>query len=252
MNKTDLRLCGLKAVRARFQRAPETIVRLFFDEGTAPKVGEICRVLAQTKRVYRLVTGDELEKIGGTIHHGGVVAVVYQEPLREVTQKDFERWAMHREPLLLLDRIGNAHNLGALARTAAFYGVKHIVLQADTLTARPHDAAYRIAEGGLEHVTVWVVQVLPKLVEALDDVGYEVVGAATRGACRLWASPVRRWRSCWATKSTASRRNWRACARVWSRCPAAARWSRSTFRWRGLFCWIGCWRGQGDEEAQVL
>lgn len=189
MNKTDLRLCGLKAVRARFQRAPETIVRLFFDEGTAPKVGEICRVLAQTKRVYRLVTGDELEKIGGTIHHGGVVAVVYQEPLREVTQKDFERWAMHREPLLLLDRIGNAHNLGALARTAAFYGVKHIVLQADTLTARPHDAAYRIAEGGLEHVTVWVVQVLPKLVEALDDVGYEVVGAATRGGVQTLGKP---------------------------------------------------------------
>lgn len=187
--KHELRLAGLKAVRARFDQAPDTIMRLFFDAATAPRLGEICKVLAATKRVYRQVDADELAKLGGTIHHGGVVAVVYQAPLHEVTEKDFQRWAMHREPLLLLDRIGNAHNLGALARTAAFYGVKHIVLQADTLTARPNDAAYRIAEGGLEHVTVWVVQTMPKLAEALDDVGYEVVGAATRGGIQKLGKP---------------------------------------------------------------
>lgn len=187
--KNELRLCGLKAVKARFAAAPDTIIRLFFDAATAPKLGEICRELAKTKRVYRSVTPDELAKVGGTVHHGGVVAVVYQAPLREVLQSDFEAWVAKREPLLLLDRIGNAHNLGALARTAAFYGVKHIVLQADTLTARPNDAAYRISEGGLEHVTVWVAQVLPKLVEALDEVGYEVVGAATRGGVQRLGKP---------------------------------------------------------------
>ncbi len=187
--KNELRLCGITAVRARFARDPDTFIRLFFDAATAPKLGEICRELAKAKKVYRAVSADELAKVGGTIHHGGVVAIVYNAPLREVLQSDFERWAANRESLLLLDRIGNAHNLGALARTAAFYGVKHIVLQADTLTARPNDAAYRISEGGLEHVTVWVVQTMPKLAEALDEVGYEVVGAATRGGVQRLGRP---------------------------------------------------------------
>jgi RNA methyltransferase, TrmH family len=187
--KTELRICGLAAVLARHTRAPGSIIRLFFDAATAPRLGDLCRELAKARKVYRCVEGEELVRVGGTVHHGGVVAVVYQEPPRPVRQEDFEHWAAHRRSLLLLDRIGNMHNLGALARTAAFYGVEHIVLQDDPLSARPGDAAYRVAEGGLEHITVWSALSLPRLAEALDEVGYEVVGAATRGGVKKLGKP---------------------------------------------------------------
>ena len=57
-------------------------------------------------------------------------------PLREPTSEDVARWAGRREPVLLLDRIGNAHNLGALARTAAFFGVPHVAADVRYLVLR--------------------------------------------------------------------------------------------------------------------
>jgi TrmH RNA methyltransferase len=82
--------------------------------------------------------------------------------------------------VLVLDRIGNAHNLGAIARTAAFYGVKHIIIPDTPEAARPNDAAYRVSEGGLEHVQVWLPQNVAALLRDMAGAGYELVGAATR------------------------------------------------------------------------
>ena len=72
----EVRLCGLTAVRARFARDPGSIQRLFFDYATGRQVGVMSKVLAQTKKIYRCVEPAELEKIAGTMHHGGIVAVV--------------------------------------------------------------------------------------------------------------------------------------------------------------------------------
>ncbi len=177
----ELRVCGLTAVRARFARDPGSIQRLFFDYATGRQVGVISKVLAQTKKIYRCVEPAELEKIAGTVHHGGIVAVVTAKPARPITTAEVQEWARRREALLILDRIGNAHNLGAIARTVAFFGVPRIVIPDDPAAARPNDAAFRVAEGGLEHVDVRVAPSLLVLVRELATAGYDVVGAATRG-----------------------------------------------------------------------
>jgi TrmH RNA methyltransferase len=177
----ELKLCGLAAVKARFARAPGSIKRLFFDRATGQRVGAICKVLAQEKKIYRQVEPPELEKISGSIHHGGIVAVVYAPPMRVVTMADVTAWAKRSEAVLVLDRIGNAHNLGAIARTAAFFGVPRIVIPDDAAAARPTDAAHRVAEGGFEHLEVWQTKSLAGFARDLVAAGYEVVGAATRG-----------------------------------------------------------------------
>lgn len=177
----ELRVCGLTAVRARFARDPGSIQRLFFDYATGRQVGVISKVLAQSKKIYRCVEPAELEKVAGTVHHGGIVAVVTMKPLRPVATADVQEWKRRRESLVILDRIGNAHNLGAIARTVAFFGVPRIVIPDDPAAARPNDAAYRVAEGGLEHVEVRLAPNLPSLVRDLVAAGYDVVGAATRG-----------------------------------------------------------------------
>jgi RNA methyltransferase, TrmH family len=177
----ELKLCGLAAVKARFARDPASIKRLFFDRATGQRVGVICKVLSQAKKVYRQVEPAELEKISGSIHHGGIVAVVEVAPLRAATADDLAKWAKRGESVLVLDRIGNAHNLGAIARTAAFFGVPHLVIPDDPAAARPSDAAHRVAEGGFEHVNAWLAPDLTAFARSLATAGYEVVGAATRG-----------------------------------------------------------------------
>ena len=177
----ELRLCGLPTVRARFQRDAGSIQRLFFDAPTGRKLGVMCKALAAARKVYRCVEPAELEKIAGTVHHGGVVAIVPGPLLRAPRADDLSRWAARRVPVLVLDRIGNAHNLGAIARTSAFFGLEHLVLPADPAAAAPNDAAYRVAEGGLEHLTLWRVPEITPFLGQLRAVGYDVVGAAARG-----------------------------------------------------------------------
>jgi TrmH RNA methyltransferase len=181
MKADELKLCGLATVRARFARDAASIQRLFFDYATGRKIGVMCRTLAAAKKVYRCVEPAELEKIAGTVHHGGIVAIVRAPSPRAPTAADLRAWAAHRTPVLLLDRIGNAHNLGAIARTAAFFGVAPIVLSGHPDAALPGEAAYRVAEGGLESVEVFRTPDLPALARDLVDAGYEVVGAAARG-----------------------------------------------------------------------
>ena len=186
----ELTICGLAAVRARFQRDAASIQRLYFDYATGRKLGLMCKALAALRKVYRCVEPAELEKIAGSVHHGGVIAVVTAPVLRAPAVADLRGWAAQRESVLVLDRIGNAHNLGALARTAAFFGVKHLVVPDDPAAARPNDAAYRVAEGGLEAITAWLVPDLPPFVQALAGAGYDVVGAAPRGGRPETGRPV--------------------------------------------------------------
>ena len=177
----ELKLCGLAAVKARFARDPGSIKRLFFDHAMGQRVGVICKALAQQQKIYRQVDPAELEKISSSIHHGGIVAVVYAPPLQVVTADHVVEWAKRGEAVLVLDRIGNAHNLGAIARTAAFFGVPRIVIPDDATAARPTDAAHRVAEGGFEHLEVWQTKSLAVFARELTAAGYEVIGAVTRG-----------------------------------------------------------------------
>jgi RNA methyltransferase, TrmH family len=179
----------LAAVRARFERDASSIVRLYFDYATGRKIGAMCKALAAAKKVYRCVEPAELEKIAGSLHHGGIVAVVAPPVLRAPTVTELRAWAAQHAPLLLLDRIGNAHNLGAIVRTAGYFGVSRIVLANNAAAALPGEAAYRVAEGGMEAVEIFRVPDLAKFARELAALGYEVMGAATRGSRMAKSSP---------------------------------------------------------------
>jgi len=181
MKRNELVVCGLPGVRARFQKEPLSVLRLFFDEETSRKIGPMCKALAAARKVYRCVPPSELEAIAGTIHHGGIVAVVTAPVLRAPLQAEVRRWVEARTPLLLLDRIGNAHNLGAIARTAAFFGIENLIVPVSPEAALPSEAAYRVSEGGMEYVTIWRVGMLAAFIKDLKSDGYIVIGAATRG-----------------------------------------------------------------------
>src|SRR6478735_2570022 len=81
----ELNVCGWQAVTTLFARHPGDVRRLFFDQATGKRTGELCALLAREKKVYRQVLPAELEKIAGTVHHGGIVAVIGERPLKKVT-----------------------------------------------------------------------------------------------------------------------------------------------------------------------
>jgi len=180
MRSKELAICGMKAVRSRFETKSETVKRLFFNRATSVQVGDLCRWMAQERLVYRCVESDELERISGSIHHGGVVVVVESPEIRSPEYAELREWSQRGEILLLLDRISNVHNLGAIIRSAAFFGVTKVIVPDHPQAAYPTEATYRVAEGGLDHVEIFCVEHLPSFMDAIRPM-FWVVGAATRG-----------------------------------------------------------------------
>lgn len=174
-----VRVCGLKAVGALFARDPGRVERLFFEPRLRGAVGGFCAALAQARKPYREIDAAELARVAGTPLHGGITAIARPRPLAAFDPAAAPDWARDGSPIVLLDGIGNPHNLGAIARTAAFFGIARMLLADRPGQALPSDASYRVAEGGLEFLTLHRV----RLPAALGDLrrSYRIVGTAPGG-----------------------------------------------------------------------
>jgi RNA methyltransferase, TrmH family len=150
----ELAVCGLNAVIAVAEYHPEQINRLFFREERLKQFTSICKKLAERKRPYKVCEDEELEKICKSTHHQGVVAMILLPEILPMSQEDLEEWSCEGRTGIVLDSVGNDHNLGAMIRSAAFFDVKYVVISDKDNEARLSTGAYRVAEGGMEHVTV--------------------------------------------------------------------------------------------------
>jgi RNA methyltransferase, TrmH family len=178
-----LHICGLPAVEALFARDPGRVERLFFEPRLARELAGQCRVLGDARKPYRQADAAELARVAGTVRHGGVVAVARPRPLLVFDPNAAVGWARERRPLLLLDGIGNPHNLGAIVRSAGFFGVERVLLADRPEQALPSDAAYRVAEGALDRLLLYQARMtaaLPVLQRA-----YRIVGTAPDGSVPL-------------------------------------------------------------------
>lgn len=169
-------VCGWNAVVTLLKTHPDRVKRLFFDLRFSKPLKPYVRWLAAHRRIYRGVKEAELNRIAGTVHHGGVAAVIRKPRPHTPTQTDVRSWTKKRTPLLILDRIANPHNLGAIIRTAAFFGLPVAVWEDHPGQARLTTAAYRVAEGGMESVLCNEVTSLKEFCGWIGS-AYDVIGA---------------------------------------------------------------------------
>jgi TrmH RNA methyltransferase len=174
--RTLLRVCGLAAVSALFETDPIRVERLFFEPRLRGEAGRFCAVLARARKPYREIDPGELARVAGTVLHGGIAAIARPRPFGAFDPAAAPGWAGDGKPLLVLDGIGNPHNLGAIARTAAFFGIERMLLADRREQALPSDASYRVAEGGIERLTLYQTA-LPAALAGLRQ-SYRIVGAA--------------------------------------------------------------------------
>ena len=173
----DDRICGANAVAALFARRAHDVNRLYYTDAMKEHAGPLCAQLAQMRRPYRLLPDDEMQRAAGTIHHGGICALTLP---RDVPMLDWQAIPRHKL-LVVLDNIGNPHNLGAIARSAAFFGAGALLLHDLPGAAMPSDAAYRVAEGALEHLDLYRTKSLRGALLAMDK-HYRTVAATLEPA----------------------------------------------------------------------
>lgn len=163
----ELAVCGFEAVKALADRHPERIQRLFFTQDRARYFGPACKALAAAKRLYRAVESEtELEKLCQSVHHQGVVAMIANPEPTRLDLATLRAWHEGKERALVLDRVGNANNLGAIVRSAAFFGIGKIVIGEDDEQAQITTSAYRVAQGGMEFVEIYRASSAAWLVQA--------------------------------------------------------------------------------------
>lgn len=150
-DSVERRVYGLAACKQLIQRRPEVVRRLWLTEEVAQRhFGPVLRALAERRLSYHIVAADELERITESQHHEGVCLQVLESG--PVSLEDYLRRLPRRGrvKVLALEGVGNPHNLGAILRIAAHFGVEAVVMPG--AKALLSGAALRTAEGGGEHV----------------------------------------------------------------------------------------------------
>lgn len=165
----ELAVCGFEAVRALAKVHPEKIRRFYYNDARKMSFGELFRSLAARKLPYNKVEDEELFNLSGTVHHQGVVAMIEPPEIPHLTTEMVDGWVENGESAILLDRVGNANNLGAIVRSAAFFGFRNVVIPQDEAQSSVTTSSYRVAQGGMEHVQLYSVRSVEKLLGAVKN-----------------------------------------------------------------------------------
>lgn len=186
----ELRLYGLNAMRAMFERRPQALRKLYLLESRIPQLQPLLKWCAANRVGYRVVEEGDLQKLAASAHHEGVVAeVLREEPLPLSTWlRDLPAGP---QCALWLDGVGNPHNLGAILRSAAHFGINAILLpKHSTLTLS--GAAARVAEGGAEAVPMVRLGREDNSIAQLRGAGFTLAATVVRGGDDLFAAKLPR------------------------------------------------------------
>ena len=184
----ELRLYGLNAVRAMFARRPQALRKLYLAESRIPALQPLLKWCVAQRVGYRVVGDDDLRRLAASQHHEGVVAdVVREAPLPLPAWLD--GLAAGPQLALWLDGVGNPHNLGAILRSAAHFGVAAILLPGHSELALS-GAAARVAEGGAEAVPLVRIGRTEDAPAQLRAAGFRLAATVVEGGDDLFAAAL--------------------------------------------------------------
>ena len=180
----EIKVYSANACRVLFQQRPDAVIRLYVSDKMAPKFADVMKYLAAAKKAYHIVDDAELEKVAASGHHGGVVMLVKRKPISTLAQYLQQSSRKRQDCLLALDGVGNAHNLGAITRSCAHFGVGGIIMKQPELLQS--GAALRTAEGGGEFVEGLSCDNLPLALKLCKDAGYTLITTSSHGGSSLY------------------------------------------------------------------
>ncbi len=183
----ESKVYGLNACKAFFKSRPHKIIRAFFLAHITSQFPETLSYLASQKKVYRILPSDEMEKVSQTTHHEGVVFIVEQTPSL-IAEEWIERWKSDTDCLVILENVGNPHNLGAIMRTCSHFGVTAICTNDAQILQS--GAALRTAEGGGESIICLEYKNLENLIQSLKKKSYSVITTSSHQGQNLFKSQL--------------------------------------------------------------
>ena len=175
---------GFHAVHEALRAGRRKLLRLHATAAAAEKLqGEI----ALAKIPVNPVSGEDISaSLAQDAVHQGVLLEARPIPMIDISEISGKSGIV-----LVLDQVTDPHNVGAILRTAAAFGVDALV------TTERHSPEFsgvlaKAASGGLEHVAIVSVVNLSRALSELGDMGYLRIGLDSEGAQVLEQTPMRR------------------------------------------------------------
>lgn len=174
---------GFHAVREALRSAARKKLRLF---ATAAMAEKLAAEIAASGLAPEIVALEEISRRlpADAVHQG---LLLEARPLEPIDIADLPDDGL----VLVLDQVTDPHNVGAILRTAAAFGVDALV------TTERHSPAFsgvlaKSASGGLEHVALVSVVNLARALEQLGDRDYLRVGLDSNGPVAFEETVLRR------------------------------------------------------------
>lgn len=183
---------GLHACEVLFAKRPEAIIRVYLSAAVKPRFRRLVAYCSTSRRGYRVVDAENLNRIAGTRHHEGVAILARAIPRWTVAELlaavESERVA---GPFVYLDGVSNPHNLGSILRTAAHFGCSAVLGKGGDLPPLS-PAAVRVAEGAAELVPVCDLTEPRTDLARLREAGFQLVATSSHRGEPLTGSGLNR------------------------------------------------------------
>lgn len=184
----EIRVYGRNACLAVFARRPQDVRKVYLTEARITDFKPVLAWCVKNRIGYRVVESDDLDRLTETQHHEGVCFEVRRQAPLSLTGL-LQTCAPSQPALLIwLDGVGNPHNVGAMLRSAANFGVCGLILPAGTPALS--GAALRVAEGGAEALAVAQAHAGEDVVALLHDAGFKVAATVPRDGAPLYKSSL--------------------------------------------------------------
>jgi 23S rRNA (guanosine2251-2'-O)-methyltransferase len=172
-------LFGLHAVEAALANPKRIVLRAYLTDNAASKLASLT---ARRKVTVTPMLPGDLDALagGGAVHQG---AVLHVEPLAQPGLDEFLDGLPEDAPaaLAMLDQVTDPHNVGAVLRSAAAFGVAALIVQ-DRHSPPLSGTLAKAASGALEHVPVIATVNLSRALERIKDRGFFCLGFDSEGA----------------------------------------------------------------------
>ena len=186
---SELRVFGLHACLAVFQRRRDAIRKVYLEKDRLGQLRDVIAHCVANRIGYRLLPGDELEKLTKSQHHEGVCFEVLRAPLLVLDDVLAAIPPQQSAWFAWLDGVGNPHNLGAMLRSAAHFGCAGLILPRDAGLGLS-GAACRVAEGGAEAVPLIGIDAAEPAISALHRHHFQLLATVVRGGDDVFAAAL--------------------------------------------------------------
>ncbi len=171
----DETIQGLRAGLAVFETRRDQILRVAYARTVRVEVQPLARWATAQGLPCGEVPDAELSRISGSDHHEGL-CVLARPRVWLGSSELAELLVRKRGTCIALDRVRNPYNIGAVLRSAAFFGVDAALLGAPAPHPGLPAVAVRVAEGGVEHLALARTTDLADTLTRLRARGVKVVG----------------------------------------------------------------------------